>query len=247
MPKSSTNAPRNTQGAAAVDRALSIVAALEGAGRPLTLADISRATGLYKSTALRLIASLSQAAMIVRRADQMYALGPFAFRLGRAFEATYHLREGIVPVLEWLVAQGTESSSFHVWHDDERRLCLFRIDSQHPTLDRVRAGDLLPIKQGAPGRVLRLFRNGLPDGEEVALIQASFGERDPSCAAVSTPVFGAGGELVGALSLSGPRERFNERTIRKMSKLLLQAAATGTLALGGEPTPRPRRQPARVA
>lgn len=232
------------QGAAAVDRALTIVAALEGSGRPLSLAELARITGMYKSTMLRLLASLAKAAMVVRRSDQTYALGPFAFRLGRAFEMTYHLREGIVPVLEWLVARGTESPSFHVWHDEDQRLCLFRIDSKHSTLDRVRAGDLLPLKQGAAGKVLRLFSGGVDStAGDVALVQRSFGERDPACAAIATPVFGAGGELVGALSLSGPRERFTEQSITKMSKPLLAGAATAALALGGEPPARQRRQP----
>jgi DNA-binding IclR family transcriptional regulator len=247
MAKSAAKTSGAAQGAAAVDRALTIVAALEGAGRPLSLAELARITGMYKSTMLRLLASLAKAAMVVRRPDQTYALGPFAFRLGRAFEATYHLREGIVPVLEWLVTRGTESPSFHVWHDDDRRLCLFRIDSRHSTLDRVRAGDLLPIRQGAPGKVLRLFARGADAAsEDIALVQPSFGERDPACAAIATPVFGAGGELVGALSLSGPRERFTEQSIAKMSKVLLEGAATATLALGGEPPARRRRQPTRT-
>jgi DNA-binding IclR family transcriptional regulator len=247
MARSGPKAPDAAQGAAAVDRALTIVAALEAAGRPVSLADLSRITKLYKSTMLRLLASLIKAALVVRRPDQTYALGPFAFRLGRAFEATYHVREAIVPVLEWLVARGTESPSFHVWHDDDRRLCLFRIDSKHSTLDRVRAGDLLPIRQGAAGKVLRLYIRGTAGATgAIDLVQSSFGERDPACAAIATPVFGAGGELVGAVSLSGPRERFTESSIAKMSKSLLEGAATATLALGGDPVPRPRRRTART-
>ena len=45
------------KGAAAVDRALSIVTALGDARRALTLTETASATGLYKSTALRLLAS----------------------------------------------------------------------------------------------------------------------------------------------------------------------------------------------
>ena len=67
--------------------------------QPLTLADLARATGYYKSTLLRLIASLERSGLVVRRADQRYSLGPMAFRLGRAFEATFHLKESVLPVL----------------------------------------------------------------------------------------------------------------------------------------------------
>ena len=233
MPKTPSARAARREGVAAVDRALAIVIALEAKAQPLTLADIARATGMYKSTLLRLLASLERSALVVRRSDQKYSLGQFAFRLGRAFEAIYHLKECVLPVLERLVEQGTESSSFHVWNDEETRLCLFRIDSHHSTLDRIRPGDLLPLREGAAGKVLRVFRHATPVRRDVPLIYTSFGERDPLCAAVAAPVFGPGGELIGALSLSGPRERFSAAAVKKMSKILLAAAKTATGSLGG--------------
>lgn len=220
-------------GVAAVDRALKIVAALQEAARPLSLADLARATGLYKSTLLRLLATLERNALVMRRPDSRYALGQFAFRLGQAFEATHHLKECVLPILEWLVQQGTESPSFHTWHDEETRLCVFRIDSHHATLDRVRAGDLLPMRRGAAGKVLRIFRHGLAAGRGASLIQVSHGERDPSCGAIACAVFGPGDVLVGALSLSGPLERFSAPARKKMTKPLLTAAERATEALGG--------------
>ena len=51
------------------------------------------------------------------------------------------------------------------------------------------------------------------------------GERDPSCAAVASPVFGPDGEACGAISLSGPKERFSPAAIKKMSKLVQESAA----------------------
>jgi DNA-binding IclR family transcriptional regulator len=233
MAKSHSEPRQNRNGVAAVDRALAIAAAVEAAAGPVTLAELARATGLYKSTLLRLLASLERYALVVRRADQRYALGHFALRLGQAFEATYHLKECVLPVLEWLIEQGTESPSFHVWHDDDMRLCVYRIDSKHSTLDRVRAGDLLPIRRGAPGKVLRAFKNGYAQARGAELVYPSYGERDPACAAVSCPVFGPGGELVGALSLSGPLERFSVIAVNKMSRPLLTAAKKATHALGG--------------
>jgi len=228
----STDGPAG-DGVAAVDRALKIVAALQEAAHPLTLADLARTTDLYKSTLLRLLTTLERHALVIRRPDSKYALGQFAFRLGQAFEATHHLKECVLPVLEWLVDQGTESPSFHTWHDEETRLCVFRIDSHHATLDRVRAGDLLPMRRGAAGKVLRIFRHGLAEGRGAPLIQVSHGERDPSCAAIACPVFGPGDALVGALSLSGPLERFSAPALKKMTKPLVAAAERATEALGG--------------
>ena len=188
---------------------------------------------MYKSTLLRLLASLERSGLVVHRSDKRYALGPLAFLFGRTFDASYSLKETIQPVLEWLVTQGTESPSFHIRHDSENRICLARVDSAHSTLDRVRAGDILPLGRGAAGKVLTEFAHGPDAAGQTSLVLTSFGERDPLCGAVAAPVFGPGNTLMGALSLSGPLERFSELAVKRMSDLLITGARRATLALGG--------------
>ncbi|MBX3621137.1 MAG: helix-turn-helix domain-containing protein [Rhizobacter sp.] len=220
-------------GVAAVDRALSIATTLARASTPLTLADLARRTGMYKSTLLRLLASLARAGLVVHRSDKRYALGPLAYLFGRSFEQTYGLKDGVQPVLDWLAGKGTESPSFHVRHGQDARLCLFRVDSAHASLDRVRAGDVLPLGRGAAGKVLQAFAGGLQAAGDTPLLHTSFGERDPQCGAVAAPVFGPAGVLLGALSLSGPLERFSELAVQRMHGLLFTAAETATRNLGG--------------
>ncbi len=137
------------------------------------------------------------------------------------------------PLLQGLVDHGTESASFHAYHDPESRICLLRVDSHHPTLDRIRAGDLLPLSKGAAGKLITAY---LLQGASVAsagLVMTSMGERDPSCAAVASPVFGPDDEIRGVISLSGPKERYTPAAIKKMSRLLQDSAAQATRALGG--------------
>ena len=50
--------PNPQGGVAAVNRALSILVAFDGQAAPLSLSELSRGTGLYKSTILRLLESL---------------------------------------------------------------------------------------------------------------------------------------------------------------------------------------------
>jgi len=224
----------SADGVAAVDRALVIATTLAQAGSPLSLADIARLTGMYKSTLLRLLASLERSGLVVQRSDKRYALGPLAFLFGRTFDASYALKETIQPVLEWLVTQGTESPSFHIRNDADTRICLSRVDSAHSTLDRVRTGDILPLQRGAAGKVLTAFACGYAAAAAgTPLIMTSFGERDPLCGAIAAPVFGPGNTLLGALSLSGPLERFSELAVKRMSDVLLVAARRATVALGG--------------
>ncbi|MGH8841220.1 MAG: helix-turn-helix domain-containing protein, partial [Advenella sp.] len=66
-------------GVAAVDRAIAILQAMSTQATPMALADLARSTGLYKSTLLRLIASLEKASLVARRADGSYVLGPYAY------------------------------------------------------------------------------------------------------------------------------------------------------------------------
>jgi DNA-binding IclR family transcriptional regulator len=230
---SRTTSQDSSDGVAAVDRALAIVDAVAQSAGPISLADLSRVTGFYKSTLLRLIASLEKSNLVVRRADGRYALGLYAHLLGRAYDTAYHLQDVMLPLLQALVDQGTESASFHAYHDPKNRICLLRIDSLHSTLDRIRAGDLLPLDKGAAGKLLTAYhQRGEPAGD-VGLVMTSMGERDPSCAAVASPVFGPDDEIQGVISLSGPKERFTPAAIKTMSKLLQASAAQATRALGG--------------
>ena len=128
------------------------------------------------------------------------------------------------------------SSNIHRPADE--RLCLFRLDSRHSTLDRVQAGDRLPIRRGAAGKVLLAFSGDLPDDPSLRQIHdecfaISLGERDKFCAGIAVPVFSSGDSLMGALSLSGPKERFSPEDVARMKQPLLTAARELSEALGG--------------
>jgi DNA-binding IclR family transcriptional regulator len=228
------------EGVAAVDRAFLILKTVESLPEPVSLSELSRLTGLYKSTILRLLASLTRAALVVQRPDLKYELGPFAFRLGRAYDTSHKLKERVLDVLERLVRNGSESASFHVRYDEEKRLCLFRVNSHHSTLDNVKAGDLLPADRGAPAKVINRYAThvvGLAsikgDPPSASLIFTSFGERNPSCGAVACPIFGDHAQFLGALSLSGPLERFSDDAVARMSVQLSEEGRQLTHALGG--------------
>ncbi|MFV0333963.1 MAG: IclR family transcriptional regulator [Tropicimonas sp.] len=226
------------RGVAAVDRALMILSALEASPIPRNLSEISRATGLYKSTILRLLQSLQDAGYVVRVEESKYALGPTIMQLGLAYERANPLRHIILPVMQHLVEAGSESPSFHIRQTADERLCLFRVDSHHSTLDRVHTGDRLPVRRGAAGKILLAFGSDAEPGAEFDEIRAtcfatSLGERDKFCAGVAVPVFSTQGRLMGALSLSGPRERFAPEDVKRMKLSLLRAAREVTTLLGG--------------
>lgn len=198
-------------GVAAVDRALSLLLAFEAGEPELSLSTLAQRTGLYKSTALRLIASLEHAGLLARAA-QGYRLGATVARLHLHYTASFSLQDHVMPVLHALVARTQESAAFHVRQGDQR-LCLYRVDSPHPLRDHVRVGDLLPLDKGAGGRVLLAFsgqRGKLYADIRAAGITTLHGDRSEGLTGISAPVFGAGAELLGALTLTLPTSRMKE-------------------------------------
>ncbi|MBQ0937484.1 IclR family transcriptional regulator [Ideonella paludis] len=196
-------------GVAAVDRALTLLLAFEQGESELSLTTLAQRTGLYKSTALRLIASLEHAGLL-SKGNQGYRLGAAVARLHRHYTASFSLQDQVMPVLNDLVARTQESAAFHV-RQGEQRLCLYRVDSPHPLRDHVRAGDLLPLNQGAGGRVLLAFsgqRGKLYADIRAAGVATLHGDRIDGLSGISAPVFGPAGELLGALTLTLPSTRW---------------------------------------
>jgi DNA-binding IclR family transcriptional regulator len=219
-------------GAAAVDRALSLLAAFRPGEAALGLGELAERSKLYKSTVLRLLASLEHARLVVRKPDGEYALGPEIARLNAIYTGSFALEPVVVPVLRELVARTQESAAFHV-RQGEDRLCLYRVDSPHLVRDHTRAGDVLPLNRGAGGRVLTAFA-GAKGGTYEAIRKQGYvemdGDRVRDLSGISAPVFGPGGQLAGALTLTMLTSRKRASYVQAVRK----AAADLTHRLGGQ-------------
>lgn len=223
-------------GVAAVDRAFDILHAFQQGKPVLTLAEISRITGLYKSTILRLMGSLEKYGFVWQRSDGSYQLGAGLAALSSVFQDAFDLRHFVEPVLEELVAAMAESASFFV-RDGDHQVCLFRVEGRHAVRDfSIRQGDRRPLNLSASSTVLRDYEN-IPY-EPLTPAKAcivSVGSVDPEMAAVGAPVFGAGHKLLGAMTLSGPSARFTPDYAAKLCPVLAEAAARLSISLGESP------------
>ena len=211
-------------GAAAVDRALSLLGAFRASDASLSLADLAARTSLYKSTILRLLASLEHAHLVQRLDDGRYSLGAEVARLHGIYAASFSLDRVVVPVLRQLVSATGESAAYHV-RQGAARLCLYRVDSPHPIRDHIKAGDLLPAARGAGARVLQAFAQegrSAARGRDQALYArireqgyfAAEGDRIAEVAGISAPVFRSDGQLAGALTLTMPANRYRHRHVK---------------------------------
>lgn len=218
-------------GAAAVDRALSLLAAFRAGDGALTLAQLAERTQLYKSTVLRLLASLEHARLLLRQADGRYALGPEVARLHALYAATFSLEDEVLPVLRELVAATGACAGFHV-RQGEQRLCRYRVDAPEPARDGGRTGELLPLDRGAAGRILMAFseaRGGIYEQIRRDGVVIINGDRLPELSGIAAPVFGVGGRLAGALGLTLPTARLKPQ----FSQDLRAAAQRLSERLGG--------------
>ncbi|SAI67588.1 transcriptional regulator [Bordetella ansorpii] len=224
-------------GVAAVDRALSLVAAFRPGDAALGLADLAERTRLYKSTVLRLLASLEHARWIQRLDDGRYALGPEIARMHARYASAFSLEHVVVPVLRDLVAATGESAAYHVRQGDAR-LCLYRVDSPSPIRDFIKAGDLLPLNRGTGGRVLTAYDPVLgqadgPDRELYARIRAdgyfaAVGDRLAEVAGITVPVLRDDGTICAAVTLTAPAHRYKADNLKAV-----QAAAARLRGLVG--------------
>lgn len=220
----------------AVERALAILEAFAAGGARLPLAELARRTGLYRSTILRLAASLERFGYLSRDGDGRFRLGPTLWRLGVLYQDAFDLADYVRPVLREVVEEVGETAAFYV-REGDRRICLYRVNSPRTVSSHLEEGAELPLDRGASARVLVAFTGGKGELYEKVRRRGSYvslGERDPEAAAVAVPVLGAGRRLLGALGVTGPRNRFDRATCARMARILRGKAASLARALSGE-------------
>lgn len=195
-------------GVGVLDKAVSILDALEG--RALTLAELVDATSLSRPTAHRLALALEAHRLLERNDDGRFALGPRLQGGG--------LVDAARPALERLRDKTGESVQLYVRRAD-RRLCIASLESPHGLRTIVPVGALLPLDVGSAGKVLRV---------DPAVGRAGWGEsveeRERGVASVSAPVHDVDGNVVAAVSVSGPVERLSRSPGRRYGSAVVDAA-----------------------
>ncbi|MGY2046726.1 IclR family transcriptional regulator [Methylobacterium sp. JK268] len=233
MPKAVRARPK-LEGVASAERVLAVLTAFQRGDDALELSELARRTALVKSTIMRLCISLEKFDLVERLDDGRYRLGVEAARIGSVYQQSFALEERVVPVLERLAAESLETASFYI-RRGQQRLCLFRADSPYPLRMNVRPGDMRPMDQSAIAQVLSLFgERGASGRAEVTPPLYTAGVTDPHVASIATPVFGAGGRLIGALALSGPSSRLDAARADALAPRLREAGERLSSELGAQ-------------
>ena len=236
----------------AVTRSLAILDAFGSADSHLSLAELTRRTGVPKPSVLRLARTLAQSHYLVALDGGAWRLGPAAARLGARYQRGFDLRNLIEPALQQLAASSGRSASFFAL-EDRQRVRLLRVLGADGFASPTRVGEPLPLDKGAAGQVILAFSGGA----ESALAdirqrgwQVTVGEADAGSASIAAPVFAADRSLLGALSLVAPAGARAARDLERHAPLLVDAArrlsaafATADFAAKGEVSLRSRWHP----
>ncbi|WP_347556584.1 IclR family transcriptional regulator [Robbsia sp. KACC 23696] len=229
-----------SSGVAVLDRAFSILNSFGPTDDDLTLSELSRRTGLYKSTVLRLVTALEHGGFLRKLEAGQYAVGHQPLRLAALYQRSYRVGPIIEPVLEQVSGALGETASFYVRLGEVRQV-LYRVEPSRSVRVSIRVGEEFSVHKGASGKVLLAFTEPADASRwseiREQLWAVSFGERDPETASVSVPVFSGSGGFIGALTVSGPKGRFDTPETLKAALLnLLEQAKRATGTLGGDST-----------
>ncbi|TFY97294.1 IclR family transcriptional regulator [Ramlibacter rhizophilus] len=242
-PADTEQAPSARSGVIAVTRALQVLEAFRIGERHVTLAELSRRTGLHNTTVLRLARTLALTGYMVQREEGEWRLGPAAGWLGARYQAGFDINNVVEPTLRELARSTRESASFYVREGDERA-CISRVEGPQSVRHHVRIGMRLPLDLGAPGRVILAF-SGEPGRIYEAIRRCGFhlsmGERDAEVSSVAAPVFGLNWRLLGSMCISGPTSRLTKARLEAHAQTVIDAANRLSYALAGsasEDTPK---------
>lgn len=229
----------DSSGVGVIDKS---VALLEAASRaPASLSDLVALTGIPRPTAHRIAVALEHHGLLARDDEGRFVVGARLLRWGGESDPMLALAQPIVSDLR--DATGVSAQVYR--RAGDQRICLAAAEPSSGLRDTVPVGALLTLKAGSAAQVLVAWlpapeRAGLLDDaafdeSDLARVRRrgwahSLAQREPGVASLSAPVRGPGGEVVAAVSLSGPIDRLAHATRTQVAAL---TDAASRLSAGG--------------
>jgi len=230
----------------AVERALDILLCFAGTENELGLSDIAKRLGLHKSTVHRLLASLESKGFIRRNpTSEKYRLGWSVLELVSNVYQSDDLSSIVLPEMTRLRDLLGETISLYIRSGNER-IRTQAVESNQPVRRVANIGKRLPLFVGASGKILLAYAKepledlvndpswpaDLSQDEFLEQLKSirhqgyavSIEERELGAAAVAAPIFSRNGDIVAALSVSGPVDRFNEEAVERIATAVKQSA-----------------------
>lgn len=209
----------------AVDRAFELLGCFDAEHKTLTLSEAARAVDLPVSTVSRLLGTLETNEFVRRLPDGRYMPGGRLLRIGVIALHSFDLYDPSAVHLERIAKATGETANLGIPVPGNQVLYLRQVLSQHPVHHGSWIGRAVPMADTAIGAAI----NGLVDQAGYATTRATL---EPDVTALAAPVHGADGQIVAALSVTGPTYRMDELTVRRAGRTLVQEAREMSSHLG---------------
>jgi len=237
-------------------KGMTVVETLAGSDRTRGVAELSRQLGFSKSNTHRLLQTLV-ALGYADTSEGRYWLTPKIWRLGVNVIERLDVRSLALVPIRSLADETHETVHLAILEGNEVTY-LEKIDSPQPIRAYTRVGGRAPAYCVATGKAMLAFQSEAciasiantlekhtanttvdPAGlaAELAKIREqgyaiNLGEWRTGVGGVAAPIFGAHGDVVAAVGISGPVERLTENEIVKFASLVCSAAKTISTSLG---------------
>jgi DNA-binding IclR family transcriptional regulator len=228
----------------AVVRAARLLELLRTSDGGASLGELAALSGLAKASVFRMLRTLEETGLVQRvPGDDRYRLGVRCLELGQAYLEQTDLRREAVPVLGDLRTEFNETVHLGVLDDDLRVVYLEKLESTHAVgIMMSRVGRTAPSFCTGLGKAMLAALPGDPVAtleEQGALrrytpstiaapkelrtelerirkrgYSLDLEEHEPGVRCVGAAILGPHGEMVAALSISGPAQRLPERLLR---------------------------------
>jgi DNA-binding IclR family transcriptional regulator len=247
-----------------VVRSLRLLEEIAGSAE-VGLADLARATGLRPSTAHRLLATLIECGYVTQSAySSRYRLGRRVLGLAGAMENRLaRLRAAARPCLEQLREEFDETTNLGVL-DRFSLVYVDQLESSRAVRMFTRIGSSVPAFATGAGKAMLAFQPDTT--VEELLAREPFQQLTPNTIAtaarlreelerirrrgyaldreeyeegvvcVAAPIFGEGGEVQAAVSISGPAARMQRLDLADTGERLARATLETSRELGYKPT-----------
>ncbi len=231
-----------------IHKAFVILESFSSKKENMTIKDISDMTSIPRSTVHRILQSLAEEGVVTMVPQRGYCMTPKLISLGLKGIAQKDLLDVAVPIMRDISEKTQETVSLNVICGHER-VCIYRVEGNHPITRNIKIGDKGPLFKGSAGQIIAAGLNQsqmremlnkyiqmdrIKEDEVDDILQKledvreqgyalSVGERIENSASIGVPIKDITGYTQAALSVSTLADRLNEGNKQRFLKLLTNA------------------------
>jgi DNA-binding IclR family transcriptional regulator len=209
----------------AIQKCLQILSIFTLDKAQFSIKEICEKLNFNLSTTYRILTTLEEYGYVSRLKNKDYVVGTQALYLSAIYTQSNHL-EQIRPIVDRIRDMSGETASFFV-EEEDKRICLYRAHSRDEIRHNIEQGSRLELNQGASGRIILAYgkrkndKQGFYKDIRDKGYYLSINEHNAALFALAVPVVSNSDKFVGAIVVSGPISRFDDKQKITLLNLLI--------------------------